>query len=71
MNGIAEKVNRILTEHASAMLLEAQLPIGFWAAAVLNATYHKNRSPTRCLDSPLLRPTMEKSPTSKYPGKDS
>lgn len=49
MNGIAEKVNRILTEHASAMLLEAQLPIGFWAAAVLNATYHKNRSPTRCL----------------------
>ena len=50
MNGIAERVNRVLTEHASAMLWEAHLPIGFWAAALMNATYLKNRSPTACLD---------------------
>lgn len=50
MNGIAERVNRVLTEHASAMLWDAKLPIGFWAAAVLNACYLKNRSPTSALD---------------------
>ena len=50
MNGIAERLNRVLTEHASAMLWEAELPIGFWAAAILNATYLKNRSPTSCLE---------------------
>ena len=50
MNGIAERGNRILAKHASAMLWDAKLPIGFWAAAVLNASYLKNRSPTNCLD---------------------
>lgn len=50
MNGIAERVNRVLTEHASAMLWEAELPISFWAAAIMNATYLKNRSPTTYLD---------------------
>lgn len=50
MNAIAERVNRTLTEHASAMLWTACLPIGFWAPAVLMATYLKNRSPTRALD---------------------
>ena len=50
MNGIAERVNRVLAEHASAMLWEAELPIGFWAAAVTNAAYLKNRSPTSFLE---------------------
>ena len=49
MNGIAERTNRVLTEHASAMLWEAELPVGFWAAALQNATYLKNKSPTSFL----------------------
>ena len=49
MNGIAERVNRMLTEHASAMLWTATLPIGFWAPAILMATFLKNQSPTRAL----------------------
>lgn len=50
MNGIAERNIRTITEHASAMLWTAHLPIGFWAAAVTMATFLRNRSPTKVLD---------------------
>lgn len=49
MNGIAKRVNRTLTENASALLWTAQLPIGFWAPAILVATFLKNRCPTKAL----------------------
>ena len=49
MNGIAERLIRVLTEHASAMLWEAKLPMGFWAAAMSTANYLRNRSPTTAL----------------------
>ena len=50
MNGLAERLNRVLTEHASTMLWEAQLPMGFWAAAMSTANFLRNRSPTSALD---------------------
>ena len=37
MNGIAERVIRVLVEHASAMLWQAELPVGFWVSAILMA----------------------------------
>ena len=49
MNGIVERMNRVITELAFAMLWEAELPIGFWTAAVVNVTYLKNRSIIPCL----------------------
>ena len=49
MNGLSERVNRTIIEHATAMLWTAQLPVGFWTAAVQMATFLKNRSPTKAL----------------------
>ena len=51
MNGIAERVNRTLFKHARAMLWTARLPVGFWTAAVQMATFLKNRSPTKALNT--------------------
>src|SRR5271168_2346335 len=48
-NGIAERLNRTLVEHARAMLHQHHLPNSFWKEAVAYATYLKNRSPTRAL----------------------
>ena len=50
MNGLAERLNRVLTEHASTMLWEAQLTMGFWAVAMSTANFLCNRSPTSALD---------------------
>lgn len=49
-NGVAERLNRTLVEHARAMLVESTLPRNLWTYAVLHATYLKNRSSTRALD---------------------
>ena len=46
-NGVAERLNRTLVEHARAMLLEKQLPYHLWEEAIAYATYIKNRMPTR------------------------
>lgn len=48
-NGIAERLNRTLVEHARAMLHQHQLPHSFWKEAIAYATYLKNRSPTRAI----------------------
>lgn len=50
MNGIAEQNIRTITEHASVMLWTAELPTGFWATAVMMASFLRNRSPTRILN---------------------
>ena len=49
MNGIAERLNRVLVEHAFAMLWDADLPIAFWSAAMSTANFLCNRSPTSAL----------------------
>lgn len=54
MNGIAERMIRTITEHASAMLWTAGLPIGFWAAAVRTAVFLTNRSPASALQGKTL-----------------
>ncbi|KAJ9547010.1 LOW QUALITY PROTEIN: hypothetical protein OSB04_019553 [Centaurea solstitialis] len=43
-NGVAERRNRTLIEAARSMLIEARLPIQFWAEAVNTACYTQNRS---------------------------
>src|SRR5271168_1025937 len=48
-NGIAERLNRTLVEHARAMLHAHNLPYFLWTEAVAYATYLKNRSPTRAI----------------------
>ncbi|GLB42029.1 putative mitochondrial protein [Lyophyllum shimeji] len=48
-NGVAERVNRTLLEHARAMLLQHDIQAFLWPEAVAYAAYLKNRSPTRAL----------------------
>lgn len=48
-NGLAERMNRTLVEHAKCMLFEAKLHKQFWAEAVTTAAYLINRSPSRVL----------------------
>jgi hypothetical protein len=48
-NGVAERVNRTVVEHARALLIGADFPKALWAEAVNHAVYLKNRSPTRAL----------------------
>ena len=50
-NGVAERMNRTIKEHASAMLHEAGLKTTFWSYAVHTAVYLSNRLPNRSLDS--------------------
>ena len=49
-NGVAERLNRVLLEHARAMLFKFDLPKSLWEEAVNYACYLKNRSPTRALN---------------------
>jgi transposase InsO family protein len=48
-NGIAERLNRTLLEHAQAMIFAKNLLKVLWPEAVAYANYIKNRSPTRAL----------------------
>ena len=50
-NGVAERMGRTLVEKARAMLKGAGLSNEFWAEAVANATYVRNRSPTSSLEN--------------------
>jgi hypothetical protein len=45
-NGVAERANRTMAEHVTAILTEAHLPASFWGYAVQAYTYVRNRSPT-------------------------
>ncbi|RVW77417.1 Retrovirus-related Pol polyprotein from transposon TNT 1-94 [Vitis vinifera] len=45
-NGVAERMNRTLNEHARSMRLHARLPKTFWANAVSTAAYLINRGPS-------------------------
>jgi transposase InsO family protein len=48
-NGVAERLNRTLVEHARAMLLAKDLPKFLWAKAINYATWLKNRLPSRTI----------------------
>ena len=46
LNGLAERMNRTLTERVTTMLSHAHLPNSFWAEALMNAMYVVNLSPS-------------------------
>ena len=48
-NGVAERANRTLVEMARAMIHAQGLTYEFWAEAVCNATYIRNRCPTKAV----------------------
>ena len=48
-NGVAERLNRTLVEHARAMLLGKDMPMYLWAEAIQYATWLKNRFPSRAI----------------------
>lgn len=50
-NGVAERMNRTITEKARAMLNAAKLTKQFWGEAVLTATYLINLTPTKAVES--------------------
>ena len=49
-NGVAERMNRTLTESARAMIAHANLPNDYWAEAIATAAYVKNRAPTTAFE---------------------
>ena len=49
-NGVAERMIGTFTEKASTMMLDSQVPMEFWAEAVLTACYLHARTPSRALD---------------------
>jgi len=49
-NGVAERMNRTLTERARCMRLNAGLPKVFWAEAVNTACFLINKSPSSAID---------------------
>ncbi|KAH9699234.1 Integrase catalytic domain-containing protein [Citrus sinensis] len=55
-NGVAERMNRTLTERIRAMLKTAGLPNSFWAEAAKTACYIVNRSPSTAIG---LKTAME------------
>ena len=48
-NGVAERMNRTLTETARSMLHHSGRPLNLWAEAISTAAYVRNRSPTTIL----------------------
>lgn len=52
-NGIAERLNRTLLEHARAMIFAKNLPKTLWPEAVTYANYIKNKCLTRALGTDI------------------
>jgi hypothetical protein len=48
-NGVAERMNRTLTELARAMLISSDLPEFLWQQAIAHASYVRNRAYTKAL----------------------
>lgn len=48
-NGVAERMNRTLTEMARTLVTSAKLEKSFWGEAILTSTYLTNRLPTKAL----------------------
>lgn len=52
-NGVAERKNRTLVEMARCMMKQAGVPPHFWAEAIYNANYTRNRCPTSALSGSI------------------
>ena len=50
-NGVAERMNREIVEKSRAMMAATNIPNTFWAEAIANAAYARNRSPTSALQN--------------------
>ena len=48
-NGVAERMNRTLTESARSMITHAGVSNGYWAEAIATAAYIRNRTPSSAL----------------------
>ncbi|GBL78228.1 Retrovirus-related Pol polyprotein from transposon TNT 1-94 [Araneus ventricosus] len=48
-NAIAERKNRTLLDIARCSIIQSKLPLSFWAEAIANANYTKNRLPSKLL----------------------
>ena len=55
-NGIAERLNRTVVEHARAMIIQRNIPLFLWTEAINYANLVKNRSPTRVLEKQMITP---------------
>jgi len=69
LNGVAERMIRIITEKARSMINCTKLNKSFWGEAVLTATYLINRSPSRALKNVRKTPFEmwhKKKPVLKY-----
>ena len=48
-NGVSERMNKTIMEHARCMRLHARLPLQFWADVVNTVVYLINRGPSSAL----------------------
>lgn len=60
-NGVAERKNRVIVEHARAMLIGRSVPKTYWAEAIATAIYLHNISPTVALNNVTPREAYFKS----------
>ena len=56
-NGVAERANRTISDHTTAMLNESNLPASFWKLAVSAYVHVWNRLPTAPLPGTTVRIT--------------
>jgi len=49
-NGVAERMNQTLTEHAHSIRLQADMSKGFWAEAINYVSYLVNMPPLTAID---------------------
>src|ERR1700761_4007116 len=59
-NGVAERANRTIAEHVTAMLTESHLPPSFWGFGVMTYVYVHNRSPTSAVSNSVPWTLMHK-----------
>ena len=50
MNGVAERIIQTLNTRARSMMIDANIPITFWAEMINTASYLQKRSPTTALN---------------------
>ena len=50
MNGVAERMIQTLNTRARSMMIDANIPIAFWAEMINTAVYLQHRSPTTTLE---------------------
>ena len=53
-NGVSERMNRTIMEHARCMILHTGLPLQFWTDDVDTTVYLINRGPSSSLDGGIL-----------------